>query len=320
MFGARVPIKKRIPLDLQRKVAAFKTTEAWETIPHAGIISDFDVTDLMPFISELKKDPEYAGVRITFNAVMLKVIATAIKEAPELNAYIQYNKSNNTGEVIVLEDVNIAIPVITEDGRTITPVLKQVDKKSIKEICIDMENLWKRIKKTNIDLLLFEAGKKDTIEQLKKGHLGMLKRVFANFIGKTKIKLPTKEEQMEYAKILAEEKLTAQDILCATILVSNIGSAMPELRSHIGFLEIIAPQSTVIGLTAVRKVPVVVTNATGKDEIQIRQIVPMTIYCDHRGIDFSTGINFTKKCIELSKNPQKLLESITVAVPIIDKN
>lgn len=320
MFGAGVPIKKRIPFDLQRKVAAFKTAEAWETIPHAGIITDFDVTDLLPFINELKKDPEYKGIRITFNAVMLKLLAMAIKEAPELNAYIQYDKSRNTGEVIVLEDVNIAIPVITEDGRTITPVLKQVDKKSIKEICLDMENMWKRIKKTNIDLLLFEAGKKDTIEQLKKGHLGMLKRVFANFVGKTKIKLPSKEEQKEYAKIPEEERLTSKDILCATILVSNIGSAVPELRSTIGFLEIIAPQSTVIGLTAVRKVPVVITNAAGKDEIQIRSIVPLTIYCDHRGIDFSTGILFTKRCMEYSKNPRKLLEPLMVTVPVVDKN
>ena len=308
MFGKGIPIKKRVPFDLQRKVAAFKTVEAWENIPHAGVILDLDVTDILTFISELKKDPELSGVRITFNAVMLKLIAMALIEAPELNSYVSYDKNRNTGEILILDDVNMAIPVILEDGRTITPVLRQVDKKSIKEICLDMENLWKRIKKTNVDLLLFEAGKKDTIEQLKKGHLSMLSRILANFFGKTKLKLPSKAEQKEYAKIPEDERLTTKDILSATILVSNIGSALPEARSVIGLLEIIAPQTSVIGLTAIRKVPTVITNTQGKDEIVIRQILPISVYCDHRSIDFFHGIDFLKKCIEISKNPRKLLE------------
>jgi len=320
LFGAGIPIKKRVPFDLQRKVAAFKTVEAWENIPHAGVIVDLDVTDILTFISELKKDPEYAGVRITINAVMLKLLAMALVEAPELNAYVSYDKNRNTGELIILDEVNMAIPVIVEDGRTITPVLKQVDKKSIKEICTDMENLWKRIKKTNIDLLLFEAGKKDTIEQLKKGHLSMLSRIMANFFGKTKLKLPSKEEQKEYAKIPEEERLTTKDILSATILVSNIGSALPEARSTIGLLEIISPQTSVIGLTAIRKIPMVFTTPDGKDEIKIRQVLPVSVYCDHRSIDFFHGIDFLKKCIEYCKNPRKLIEPLVETIPVSAKN
>ncbi|MBD3352651.1 MAG: hypothetical protein GF364_14285 [Candidatus Lokiarchaeota archaeon] len=308
MFGKDLPIKEIKRFTLQRKIAAHKTLEAWQDVPHAGVIIELDVTNVLDFIKKIQKKPKYSDVKVTINSVMLKIIAESIKKCPDLNSHVQYNQKSNSGRIIVYEDINIALPMIVPDGRTITPVVPQVNNKSIKEICEEMINIQKKLKNTNIDYLLFEAGYQDTIEKLKHGHLGVLRRIIKNAIGKDKIKIPKRKELKEYDKIPDDEKLTAQDLLSATILVSNIGPAFKDLPCYIGMLEIIPPQMTVIGLAPVRKQPVAVEKENGEYSVEVRDILPYTVYCDHRGMDFAPAVPTLREMLRLCKNPELLLE------------
>lgn len=309
MFGRNVKVKEIVPFDLQRKVAAHKTVESWNEIPHAGIIIDLDVTNVLTFVKKAKQMTQFQDVRITFNAVILKIIAECLKAAPMLNAYTEYDMESNRGNTILLEDINIAVPVFLPDGRTVTPVIPQAQNKNLKEICIEMEKFQQRVKNTNIDFLLFEAGWRDTMEKLKKFKIcAVLKRAFANFFGKNKVKMPTKAERIEYEKIPPDQRVTPEELLSATVLVSNIGPAFQGLPCTIGMIEIIPPQSAVFGVASVRRTPSVIKNADGKEEIVIRDIVPVTIMGDHRGLDFGPVVGGLKKMMDLCLNPEKLLE------------
>jgi pyruvate/2-oxoglutarate dehydrogenase complex dihydrolipoamide acyltransferase (E2) component len=309
MFGKNVRIKEVIPFDLQRKVAAYKTLESWETIPHAGIILELDVTKLLQFVKKLRKDPEYEGLKLTINIVMLKVIVECIKASPELNSYVKYNKKKNFGEIIVCEDINISMPLLLKDGRTITPVMENVGEKNLKEICIAMADLLRRVGNTNVDMLLFEAAMIETMERLRKGKIwSVLRRGINNLMGKNKIKRLPKAERIEYKKIPVEDRITAENLLKSTILVSNIGPALRGLKCTIGLLEIIPPHMTVIGVPSIRKAPIAVKNDKGEYVVEVRDVLPISLYCDHKGMDFGPTVAGLRRILHVLENPEELLD------------
>lgn len=303
-----ISIKEIVPFNLQRKVAAHKTVQSWGEIPHAGVIITLDVTHLLQFVKKIKNFPEFQGTRVTLNAVLLKIFAEGLKKAPQLNAHIEYSRTSGNGRLYMCEDINIAVPTFLPDGRTITPVIPQLQNKSLKEVCIEMEKMQNRIKNTNIDYLLFEAAWGDTMKRLKRFELWtVLKRAFSNLFGENKVKKPTKAELTEYNKIPADQRVTAKELLSATVLVSNIGAAFQGLDCVIPLLEIIPPQSCVVGVTSVRRAPLVIKNVKGDEEIAIRDILPLTILGDHRANDFGPAIGMIKRILELCNEPEKII-------------
>ena len=82
------------------------------------------------------------------NTVMLKLIAEAIKASPDMNAYIEYNRRNNVGNIHYRDQIYIATPMMTPAQRMITPVLRDVGDKSLREVCEAMEALARRANNT----------------------------------------------------------------------------------------------------------------------------------------------------------------------------
>lgn len=296
--------------DIQRRVVAHKTVESWDTIPHAGMVFELDVTEIVAFTEDLRKRSEFDGVRATLNSVMLKAIAESIKASPDINSQLHYNKRLNSGALWYLTSIDIAVPLLASCNRMITPVLRNVGGLDLRGVCMAMETLKNRARNTNIELLLLEAGLRDTWERLAKGQiLTVLGRVYANFFGPQKLQLPTREERRRYEAIPMSERLTADDLHGASTLVSNIGSVMPGLACHGALLEIIVPQLTAMVLAGVQKRPVVVEDEMGNDNVVIRKIMPVTFYLDHRALDFEHVTEFLRRLVHLCANPEELLDA-----------
>ncbi|HOC68774.1 MAG: Dihydrolipoyllysine-residue acetyltransferase component of pyruvate dehydrogenase complex [Candidatus Hydrogenedentes bacterium ADurb.Bin101] len=301
---------KEKPFDIQRRVVAHKTVESWDTIPHAGIVLDLDVTEVINLTLRLRETSDFKDIRVTLNTVMLKIIAESIKASPDINAQVVYHKHTNTGKMRYLDSIDIAVPLLAWDKRMITPVLRNVGALSLREVCTEMERLKKRAGNTHVDLLLLEAALKDTRERLFRGHLlPVLKRLWFNFVSGDRLVLPSRKERNEYYRISSEERLVAEDLLNASTLVSNAGSIMPGLRFHGAFLEIIPPQITAMVLADVQKKPTVIQDGTGSDIIAIRQIMPLTFFLDHRALDGEHITGFMKRVVYLCAHPDMLLET-----------
>jgi pyruvate/2-oxoglutarate dehydrogenase complex dihydrolipoamide acyltransferase (E2) component len=184
----------------------------------------------------------------------------------------------------------------------ITPVIKGVERMTLLEVCRAMDELKRRVASTHVDLLLLEAAQDDTWKRIRKGQLwAVFRRVWANYIGRDRVIFPSKQVAAAYYLIPASERITAADLLSATILVSNIGSAMRDLPGCFGLLEIIQPQTVAIGLAAVQKKPLVLTDAAGQEAIAIRQVLPMTICFDHRAMDFEALTGFIREVTRLCR-------------------
>jgi 2-oxoglutarate dehydrogenase E2 component (dihydrolipoamide succinyltransferase) len=88
-------------------------------------------------------------------------------------------------------------------------------------------------------------------------------------------------------------KLSPDDIQGGTFTITNYGV----FGTVIGTPIINQPQVAILGVGAIKKRPVVVTDEEGNDSVGIRSIAMMTLSFDHRIIDGEMGGKFLEKVI-----------------------
>ena len=84
------------------------------------------------------------------------------------------------------------------------------------------------------------------------------------------------------------KKLLPDDIVDGTFSITNYGI----FGSIIGTPIINQPQAAILGIGAIKKRPIVVSDDEGKDSIEIRSMVYLTLTFDHRIIDGVLADNF----------------------------
>jgi pyruvate dehydrogenase E2 component (dihydrolipoamide acetyltransferase) len=109
---------------------------AWSHIPHVSTQESIDVTRLEAFRQKHKSDIQAAGGRLTLTVFALKAVATALKTYPQFNASLDVDNQ----EIIHKQYYHIGVAVNTDSG-LIVPVIRDVDRKSIKELSIELQQL-----------------------------------------------------------------------------------------------------------------------------------------------------------------------------------
>lgn len=306
MYNAQPGFKEIRLFDLTRKVVAHKTFSSWKSKPHVTYIYEPDITEFYrTFEYRFKNDQEeYASeAKLSFNTVIIKAITEALKAAPALNAYVNYNAGSGTGRLLVCEEINISIAWLLADRRMITPVLANAGELSLRGLSDLISTLAIRIEKTNIDEMLLEAVFWDTIHEMKKLNISMIKRIIHAKWGPYKLNRLKGQARKEYYSIAAKERLTGKDIMNGTITISNIGSLYKEQKGFLGMLEIIEPQVCAIGIGAIQEKAGVYCNEKGGSEIGIRKMLPICIAFDHRAGDFDMLVPFLKYMDHIFANP-----------------
>ena len=127
---------ERAELNKLRKVSAQNLTRSWLTIPHVTQHDNADITDLEAFRKSQNKRLEREGVKLTMLAFLVTACARALKEYPRFNSSLE-----NSGEALIEKGyINIGIAVDTPNG-LVVPVIKDADKKGLKEIALEMGEL-----------------------------------------------------------------------------------------------------------------------------------------------------------------------------------
>ncbi len=124
------------PLTSMRKVIATRLVQSKSPVPHFYLTMEVNMQrakELRESVSLL--DP---GLKISYNDIVLKASAAALRQVPEVNASFQ-------GETIRYHNrVNLGIAVATDGGGLITPVLRNADAKSLAEIAGESKDLVAR--------------------------------------------------------------------------------------------------------------------------------------------------------------------------------
>ncbi|XP_009271936.1 PREDICTED: pyruvate dehydrogenase protein X component, mitochondrial [Aptenodytes forsteri] len=119
-----------IPASNIRRIIAKRLTESKTAIPHAYAAADCDVDAILKLRKELAKD----DIKVSVNDFIIKATAVTLKQMPDVNVTWD-------GEVCrQLQSIDISIAVATDRG-LITPIIKDVAAKGIKEIAASAKAL-----------------------------------------------------------------------------------------------------------------------------------------------------------------------------------
>lgn len=131
---------EEVPVTGVRKAIANNMIRSVNEIPHAWMMVEVDVTNMVAHRNNIKDEFfQKEGINLTFFSFFIKAVAKALKEFPELN-------SSWAGDKIIRRGaVNISIAVAKEN-ELFVPVIKNADEKSIKGIAKDIHLLAKKTK------------------------------------------------------------------------------------------------------------------------------------------------------------------------------
>jgi len=128
----------RTPLIGARKMIAEHMLKSVQTSPHVTTFEDIDMTELVRFRNEIKKEfIETYGANLTYMPFIMKACCVALKDHPTINA------SLTEKEIIVKNYFNIGVAVARDEG-LIVPVVKDADKKSIIELAVEIQSLGEK--------------------------------------------------------------------------------------------------------------------------------------------------------------------------------
>ena len=144
---------ERVPFRSLRRATAKQMVIAWSQIPHVTSQDQVDITKLEAFRQKHKAEIQAQGGRLTMTVFALKAVATALKTYPQFNATLDAE----AGEIIIKKYFHIGVAVNTDNG-LIVPVVRDVDRKSIKELSIELNDMVEQTRSRKISLNDLQGG------------------------------------------------------------------------------------------------------------------------------------------------------------------
>jgi pyruvate dehydrogenase E2 component (dihydrolipoamide acetyltransferase) len=126
--------EQRVRLSQMRKTIARRMAQAKREIPHYYLTVDVDMEKAAGFRAELNAA---ADVKISFNDLIVKAVARALREFPAVNSAFA------EAEFVRHGDVHVGVAVAVDDG-LVVPVVRFADQKSLQAISLETRDLGTR--------------------------------------------------------------------------------------------------------------------------------------------------------------------------------
>lgn len=122
---------EEIKISQMRKTIARRLSESKFTSPHFYETIDIDMEQTMSARAKLN---EVSDVKISFNDIVVKACAVALRRHPAINSSWMDDIIHKHG------DINVAVAVAIDDG-LMTPVINHADKKNLRQISAETREL-----------------------------------------------------------------------------------------------------------------------------------------------------------------------------------
>lgn len=122
------------PLSPMRKIIARRMTESTTTIPHFFVTVAVDMTDLLEYRKNARRE---SGLKASVGDFIMKACAIALRAMPIVNSVCLGDT------VITRQRINIGMAVALDDG-LIVPVVRDVDRLSLDQIAERTKDLTER--------------------------------------------------------------------------------------------------------------------------------------------------------------------------------
>jgi 2-oxoglutarate dehydrogenase E2 component (dihydrolipoamide succinyltransferase) len=126
---------ERVKMTAMRKAIADNMVKSFYEAPHASLITEVDVTDVLKVIAENKQSfQQKTGAKLTITAFVARALAKALQAYPLINSSLD-------GDTIVMKRyVNLGIAVSVDQG-VMVPVLKNCQQLNLSEIASQIAQL-----------------------------------------------------------------------------------------------------------------------------------------------------------------------------------
>lgn len=118
------PGERVVLFDKMRKRIAERLSFSKQTIPHYYLFMDIDFSNVLEW---RKITNEKLGLKISLNDIIVKIVADALVEFPELNAHVDDEK------LVIKPEINIGVAVSTENG-LLVPVIPEANKLNLGQV------------------------------------------------------------------------------------------------------------------------------------------------------------------------------------------
>ncbi len=303
-----VKVRQVERLSFLRQSVAYILSESCRKIPHAAMVSEFDVTPLVEY-------GKSAGERMTqgddrlddkalfrraihrnFSAFFAKAIAHSLHHTPCMNGFLEYAPLRNGGTFYRAEDINLGFTVHTKYG-VIKPVLRNAHQKPLEQVAQEMRDLTRRARVTDPEFLYRRAA-------LEYGKCALrqfdLRGAMALWILLRGLIWSRHTPEPGYFDIPEEKKLQVHEILGATCTLANIGMMVP---GHQTLMVIQPPEVMMFGLGDLHLAPLVVNG-----EVKARYVISMSAAMDHRAFDAGEAFPFATHMRRYIDNPASIYE------------
>jgi pyruvate dehydrogenase E2 component (dihydrolipoamide acetyltransferase) len=144
---------ERIPLRSIRRATARRMALAWSQIPHVTHQDVADITELEDLRRDMKDQVRERGGDLSLTVLVAKATAAVLHEFPKFNASLDVERD----EIILKRHCHIGIAVDTERG-LLVPVLRDVDRKTISELAVELAELTEKAKNRKISREALQGG------------------------------------------------------------------------------------------------------------------------------------------------------------------
>lgn len=141
----------RVPLTPMRKVIAERMSLSNATVPSVTFTVEADFSTLVAFRNKVKDEASRKGVKISYNHILMKICAAALKEIPLANASFD-------GDAIVMHgNANIGLAVSVQGG-LLVPNVKAAQSKSLLRIAEETDLLVEQARSGSLALESMQGG------------------------------------------------------------------------------------------------------------------------------------------------------------------
>ena len=139
-------IERREMTGIRRKIAE-SMSYSWASIPHVTNYESADITDLEQLRKRFAGEIEAAGGKLTITSIAVKVVASALKVFPNFAASLDMERE----QIVMKKYCHIGVAVDTDRG-LIVPVIRDADKKNIRELSVEIAHLAEKARSKKITL------------------------------------------------------------------------------------------------------------------------------------------------------------------------
>jgi len=136
---------------LRRKIGT-RLSKSKLTAPHYTYVEEVDLTELVQLRQRLL-ERETGEIRPTYLPFIMKAVVAGLRKFPLLNAELDEQKQ----EIRLKKEYHIGVAIATEDG-LVVPVVKDVDRKNVRELTREVTRLAELARKAQLQLDDLQGG------------------------------------------------------------------------------------------------------------------------------------------------------------------